>query len=282
MESNKPLSGFRTVCFESRLSHSAASLLERKGSTVIRSPSMQEIPLEDNHDVFRFGKRFFANEIDILICTTGVGTKMLVDALETRYKKAEILEALENTTIVVRGPKPVRVLKKLDVPFDVTTPEPNTWKEMLEAIDRHEKTKNLDGKTVAIQEYGESNPELMEGLEERGAEIIQVPVYRWALPDDIGPLMEGIQALLDGQVDIALFTSKTQINHVMKVAEKEGISEDLKKAFNKTFVASIGPVCSKGIQDHGLTVDFEPSRPKLGVFIKEVSTSAPSKNHIET
>lgn len=271
MASNSSLSGLTTVCFESRLSDSAASLLEKWGSTVVRSPSMQEIPLKENHEVFRFGEKLFAGDVDILICMTGVGTRMLVDALETRHKKSDILKALKNITIVVRGPKPIRVLKELDVPYEVAAPEPNTWRELLDAIDQDEKTKDIAGKRVAIQEYGESNQELIDALEQRGADVFQVPVYRWALPDDIEPLMEGIHKILNGEAHIALFTSKTQINHVMEVAEKEGMYGDLKQALNKIFIASIGPVCTKGLKGHGLHVDFEPSRPKLGVFIKELS-----------
>ena len=236
---------------------------------------MQEIPLEENHEVFRFGKQLFGGDVDILICMTGVGTRMLVDALETRHQKNDILKALKNITIVVRGPKPIRVLKKLDVPFEVTAPEPNTWRELLDAIDQNEKTKDLAGKTVAIQEYGESNQELIDALEERKAKIFRVPVYRWALPDDIKPLMEGIHKILNGQAHIALFTSKTQINHVMDVAKSEGVHDELQQALNKTFIASVGPVCSQGLHKHGLQVDFEPTRPKLGVFIKELSKHAP-------
>ncbi len=167
------------------------------------------------------------------------------------------------------------MLKKLDVPFEVTAPEPNTWKELLDAIDENEKTEDLAGKTVAVQEYGESNQEFLTELEKRNANILRVPVYRWALPDDTEPLMEGIHKILNGEAHIALFTSKTQINHVMEVAEKDGIYGELQQALNKTFIASVGPVCTKGLEGHGLQVDFEPSRPKLGVFIKELSKNAP-------
>lgn len=276
MKSDKPLYGMTTVCFESRLSDSAAALLEKRGATVIRSPSMQEVPLKDHHEIFRFAEQLFGGGVDILICMTGVGTQILIDTLETRYKRSEILKRLRNLTIVVRGPKPVRILKKMDVPFEVAAPEPNTWIELLDAIDEHETTANLAGKKVAVQEYGETNQGFLEALDQRGAEIIRIPVYRWALPDDPAPLWKGIQAVLNGQVQIALFTSKTQIEHVMQVANKKRVGQALQQALNKTFIASIGPVCTNGLHGHGLQVDFEPTRSKLGVFIKELSEFAPA------
>lgn len=275
MKTDSPLTGKTAVCFESRMSESAAQLLEKYGANVISAPSMQEVPLEEHREVFNFAEKLFNGKVDVLICTTGVGTQMLIDTLETKYELEDILQALTNLSLVVRGPKPIRVLKKYDIPFDVTVPEPNTWKEILTAMDHHEKTGNLDGKQVAIQEYGESNEALIDELKDRGASVLRVTVYRWALPDDTGPLKKGIQAVLDKKVDLALFTSKTQIEHVMQLAAKEGVEERLQEAFNNLFVASIGPVCTRGLHTHGIQVDFEPSRPKLGVFVKEVGRNMP-------
>lgn len=271
MTSDKPLSGLNAVCFESRLSESAANLLEKYGADVISAPSMQEVPLEKHDEVFRFGKELFNGEIDILICTTGVGTQMLIDTLETKYESDEILDALRSVTTVVRGPKPIRVLKKHNVPFEISVPEPNTWKEILETMDNHEKTANLRGKKAAVKEYGETNENLLGELKQRGADVLPVRVYRWELPDDTGPLINGIEAVLEGNVDMALFTSKTQIHHVMQMASERGLDTHLQKALNDLFVASIGPVCSSGLHSYGIMVDFEPTRSKLGIFIKEIS-----------
>jgi len=271
MTSDKPLSGLSAVCFESRLSESVAKLLVKYGANVISAPSMQEVPLEKHDEVFSFGKKLFNGEVDILICTTGVGTQMLIDALETTYDIEEILDALRSVTIVVRGPKPIRVLKKYKVAFEITVPPPNTWKEILEAMDNHKITSTLTGKTVAIQEYGESNEDLLSKLKHRGADVLPVRVYRWELPDDTEPLMKGIQAVLDGNVAMALFTSKTQIDHVMQVATEKGMESPLKEAMNELYVASIGPICSDGLRSYGINVDYEPTRSKLGVFIKEIS-----------
>lgn len=275
MNSDKPLSGITAICFESRLSESATNLIEKYGAHVISAPSMQEVPLEEHDEVFRFGEKLFAGDIDILICTTGVGTQMLIDTLKTRYELEDILKALKNITIVVRGPKPIRVLKEVGVPFEVIVPEPNTWKEILDALGSHEITADLKGKTVAVQEYGESNEELLDELKQQGADLLPVRVYRWALPDDTAPLKKGLQSVLNGSVKLAVFTSKTQIDHVMQMAVEEGLDGRLKEEMNNLFIASIGPVCTRGLHSHGIQVDFEPTRPKLGVFIKELSQNFP-------
>ncbi|MEX2641071.1 MAG: uroporphyrinogen-III synthase [Balneolales bacterium] len=271
----QPLSGINTVCFESRLAESAASLIEKYGARVISAPSMQEVPLEDHHEVFRFAERLFSGEIDILICTTGVGTRMMTETLQARYRLDDIRRGFQDVILVARGPKPVGVLKKYGIRVDVAVPEPNTWQEILSAMDADDKTSLLAGKQVAIQEYGETNPELVTGLQNRGAETIRIPVYRWMLPEDVNPLLQGLRAVLDGKVHIALFTSKTQINHVMQVARRENMEQPLLAALNKCLIASIGPVCTRGLKEQGIHVDFEPSRSKLAIFIRELSVRAP-------
>lgn len=271
MTSTKPLSNITALAFESRMADSIANLLQNQGARTISAPSMQEVPLENHSAVFSFSEQLLAGEIDILICMTGVGTDMLVKTMKTRYEWAKIHKMLSAITIVSRGPKPARVLRKLKVPIDIKIPEPNTWKEILESFDNDERTSDLNGKKVAIQEYGEPNENLNKELRERGAELLQTSIYRWALPDDLEPLKKGIHSILNGETDVVLFTSKTQVNHVMKVAEMVASKEELREAFRRVIVASIGPVCSRGIKSHGIQVDFEPSRPKLAVFVSEIA-----------
>lgn len=271
MNSPNPLMNRTAVAFESRMADSTAQLLQRKGARAISAPSMQEVPLENHADVFSFSEQLFDGNVDILICLTGVGTDMMLKTMKTRYDWDQIHQALSELTVVSRGPKPAKVLRGHEIPIDIKVPEPNTWKELLDAMASSELTTDLNGKLVAIQEYGEPNEKLNKELRARGATLLQTSIYRWTLPDDLKPLKKGIRAILNGKTDIVLFTSKTQVSHVMKVAEKMASKEKLREALTDVLVASIGPVCSGGLRSHGINVDFEPSRPKLAVFINEIA-----------
>ncbi|TAK03527.1 helix-turn-helix domain-containing protein [bacterium] len=59
-----------------------------------------------------------------------------------------------------------------------------------------------------MQEYRVSNPELIAGLEARGAKVSPVPVYRWALSEDTGPLRSALEEMLAGRVDMALLLTR--------------------------------------------------------------------------
>ena len=75
----------------------------------------------------------------------------------------------------------------------------------------------LPGVRIALQEYGVSNRELIRGLEARGALVTPVPVYQWALPEDIGPLQRAIQEIVDGNIDVLLITSANQIQSIDEI-----------------------------------------------------------------
>lgn len=265
------LDGARIVAFESRMAEETARLIQKFDGTPQPAPSMQEVPLSDHAEVFTFGEKLYDGEVGVLICNTGVGTRMLLETLETKYERDDLLEALSSIQIVARGPKPTRELRKNDLPVTLKVPEPNTWREILQVLDDNADEVPVEGRVVAVQEYGQSNEQLNEGLTERGADLLPVPIYRWALPDDLEPLQQGLQVIIDGEADVALFTSRTQADHVMKLAARERLENALRKGFARTLVASIGPVCTKGLESHDIAVDFEPDRPKLGVFLRELS-----------
>lgn len=255
------LAGLRVCSFESRKQTEMRLLIEKHGGTATLAASMREIPLETNTAAFEFSRALFAGEIDVVILLTGVGTRALAECIATRHSHAEFLAALARTTIVVRGPKPASVLREWKVRIDHLVPEPNTWRDLLALIDRE---LPIAGKRVAVQEYGASNAQLLEGLRQRDAAVRAVPVYRWDLPVDLGPLEQAIRETVAGRFDLLLFTSAQQLNHVLEVASRLGLRDAWMRAARKTVIGSIGPTASENCRELGLEPDFEPEHPKMG------------------
>jgi len=265
------LTGLHVCAFESRMVDEMRMLLERQGARVTVAPSMREIPLGENPAVFAFGEQLFAGTIDVLLLLTGVGTRAMVDVLELRHARADILAALSKAILVVRGPKPASVLREWKLRIDHLVPEPNTWRDLLTLLD--EKVP-VAGKTVAVQEYGLPNPELYTGLEQRQATVVPVPVYRWELPEDIAPLESAIRETVAGAIDVLLITSAQQVQHVLQVAERMGLKEAWLNAARKMVVASIGPTASETLTSVGLPADLQPEHPKMGHLVQETAKRA--------
>ena len=251
------------LALESRRANEIAELIRRRGGEPISAPSMREIPLAENEAALEFARRLSAGEIDVVVFLTGVGTRALAAAIEGVLPREAFADALRKSTTVARGPKPVAALRELGLTPTMTVPEPNTWRELLAAID---KGIDVTGRVVAVQEYGEENPELAGGLAARGADVLRVPVYRWALPEDLAPLESGIERLIAGTIDVVLVTSATQVEHLFRVASAERKTE-LAAALQRIVVVSIGPIASQALERHGVRADLEAQPPKMGPLV---------------
>ena len=272
---DRPLHGLRLVAFESRRAREMAELIRRHGGEPQSAPALREVPLHDNRDALDYLTDLEAGAIDVVVLMTGVGVRTLVQSVAAAWPAARVATALRRARLVARGPKPAAALRELGVQPDVTVPEPNTWREVLTALDAE---LPVGGRSVAVQEYGVTNEAFVAGLEARGARVRRVPIYRWALPDDLGPLRTAIGDVCDGRVDMALFTSATQVYHLFHLAvlEPAGGAERLRAGFARLLVASIGPVCSEALREHGIAPDVEPDHPKMGQLVAVVARRGPA------
>jgi uroporphyrinogen-III synthase len=261
--------GLRVLSLESRRGPEMAKLIANHGGEAVVAPSMREIPLETNTEALAFGKKLFAGEFDMVIFLTGVGTRALARVVETIHPLEHYLAELRKIVVVARGPKPVAVLKEWNVPIAVTAPEPNTWRELLRALDENVAALPLNGRRVAVQEYGVPNPELIAGLAARGAQVTSVPVYEWALPADTGPLRSAITAMARNEIDVILFTTGTQADHLLQIAAEMKEEDAMRRALSRMVVASIGPTTSERLREHGIAPDMEPAHPKMGYLVSE-------------
>jgi uroporphyrinogen-III synthase len=227
---------------------------------------MREIPLENNPAAFKFAERLFAGDFDMMIFLTGVGARFLNQIIETRHPSGAFQEALRELAVVVRGPKPSAVMREWRVPVAVTVPEPNTWRELLTA------TADRPERRIAVQEFGRTSEELLDGLRARKAEVTTVPVYQWELPSDTGPLRDAARRLANGEFDVAMFTTSVQVTHLLQIAAEEHV--EVTDALKRLVIASIGPTTSEALRDHGLTPDLEPSHPKMGILVTEAADQA--------
>jgi uroporphyrinogen-III synthase len=263
-----PLDGLRVVSFESRRASEMGELIRRQGGDPFVAPSMREAPIENNPEAFQFAERLFRGEFDLVIFLTGVGTRALNKVLAARYGDERFADALRKVAIAARGPKPLAALRELKVPVAVTAPEPNTWRELLAALEGRKERR------IALQEYGKSNTELLEALRSRGAEVTPVRVYQWDLPEDLAPLREAVHRIAEGKADVAMFTTSIQIPHLFRIANEERLAEPMLEALRRMAIASIGPTTTETLEEFGLMPDITPSHPKMGFLVKETAEQA--------
>jgi len=263
-----PFDGLRVLSLESRRASEIERLIRAQGGIPFVAPSMREVPLENNPQALAFAERLFRGEFDMVIFLTGVGSRLLNQVIETRWPAPAFVDALRRVTVVVRGSKPMAVMREWNVPVAVAIPEPNTWREILAALDGRSERR------IAVQEYGRPSTELIDGLHARGADVTTVPVYQWDLPEDLGQLREAVRKLAAGEFDVLLVTTSIQIQHLLRVAAERGVEVAVRHALARTVVASVGPTTSETLRESGIRVDLEPSHPKMGFLVNETAGQA--------
>lgn len=262
------------MALESRRAREIAKLIENLGGVAIVAPSVREVALDSNREALEFARNLATGQVDMVLFTTGVGVKALASAIEGVCSREELARRLNDVVVVARGPKPTAALRELGVTVSLTVPEPNTWRELLSVLDQNKETFPVAGRRVAVQEYGVTNPELSAGLRERGAVVMLVNVYQWALPENLAPLERAIEATIRGDVHVLLVASSVQIRHLFEVAERIGKAASLHDALSRVVITSVGPLTSEELRGRGLSVDIECTHPKMGFLVQEAAEKA--------
>ena len=258
----------QVLAFESRRAKEIAELIRINGGEPFVAPAVVEVPIEDQAEAFAFGERLYAGDFQMMILLTGVGTRYLQQVLGPQF-----VDALRRLTIVARGPKPAAVLREWQVPVTIAVPEPNTWREVLQAVEGRSE------KSVALQEYGRSNPELIEGLQRQGRTVTRIAVYLWRMPENRTALEQALAGVLASRFDAVLFTTGVQIEHFLEFAASQGQREAALSRLQQMFVGSIGPTCSETLRSCGVVPSMEPSHPKMGLLVREAALQFAERSH---
>lgn len=262
------LKGKIIATFEARRSQEMANLIQRHGGVPYIAPALREVPLDNDAEVAEFVGRVIATPPDIFICLTGVGTRSLFERAAGQGLLDPLLGALARTALVARGPKPIAVLRQYGVRVDLVPPEPNTSHEIMEML----RPLRLLGKTVAVQHYGEPNEYLRQALTEEGAQLWEVSLYRWAMPEDQEPLRRFLSDVQTGTIDVVSATSRSQVHNLFALAEHFDQADALRDALNdRLIVAAVGPVTAGEWRAFGVTVDVEPEHPHMGHLVLAIA-----------
>lgn len=266
--------GLRVLALENRRATEIATLIRSCGGVPTVVPVMREVPLESNAAAFTFAEALIGGQFDLVLFLTGAGARILFNAVLTRFRREDFFAALERTRVAVRGPKPVAALREFGATADIVSQEPSTWREVLTALDTAY-PEGIRGLRIAVQEYGAVNTALLDGLRKRGAQVTSVPVYQWALSENLDEIRATIGALQQGEFDVLLFLTGIQAMHLCQVARDMGQLESLLDSLRRLVVVSIGPSTTEELTRQHIVPDFQPSHPKMGFIVRESAKVAP-------
>lgn len=265
--------GLKVLSLESRRAKEMETLIRREGGDPFVAPSVEERALDDHRGALEFVDRLEAGEFDLVVCMTGAGLAFLRDLAAAHAADGSTSErlatGLRKVFIVSRGPKPLPILREFGARAHIVVPEPNTWREVVEAV------ASRPERRVAVQEYGRPNLEMNAALEALGARVSSFAIYRWDLPADMQPLKEAARRLAAREVDVVLFTSSIQLDHLFQVAEEQGVGDEVRRTLAEyAAVASVGPVMTEALESAGLSADIVPMHPKMAGLVRAAGDRA--------
>ena len=263
------LNGRVIACLEARMRSEMVAMIERYGGTAYSAPVLEEIYLKDDPEARWLVNDICDGTVAVVILFTGAGTQALIQTAKAMGRQEEFIRCLNQRTVIARSPKPARVLRQHKVHVDIMPPEPFTTKELLEAI----RDLDLRDTQVGVQAYGEPNGVLTRSLAERGAIVREVALYTWGIPEDHSPVVGMIDALTQGAIDAVAFTSRPQARNLRAIAAQAGREAAMMESLNRASVviASVGPVCTRGLEEAEIKVDVEPDHPHMGNLVQALA-----------
>ena len=258
------LRGIRVALLEARMASEMADLVRRHGGSVRSAPAVSEHAIDCTVVVHDLLVRLTQPARRVFVFLTGVGASELFEEADRQGRLAALVDALKQSTVVCRGPKPAAALKRFGVIPTMSAADPYTSQELLDAM----RAVDLSDTEVTLVHYGERSQSLAAALQARGAELHELCVYEWRLPEDLAPLQNLIRAVTAREVDAIIFTSQVQWKHMFRVAIDMGLQDSLRNALSTgVVVASVGPVCSAALRESGIAPHVEPVSPKMGPLV---------------
>ncbi len=250
------LAGKRIVVPETRELDVFAGMLERHGATTLRCPLVSIHDVADAAPVTAWLARFVGMDPpDDLILLTGEGLSRLIGFARRAGLEEEFVARLAKVRKITRGPKPARRLHAIGLRPDIAAAEPTTT-GVIAAL----QGENLKGRRVAVQLYPDSpDRTLVEFLARAGAAVDPILCYVYGSQSDDAKVVDMIDEMAAGRVDLVAFTSSPQVRRLTDVARIHGRDAALRSGLARTTIAAVGPVVTRAIEAAGGQVSIAPS-----------------------
>jgi len=264
------LAGFTVGVTATRRREEFGALLERRGARVLSAPAIRLVPLAEDTDLLAATRRSLESPVHDVVVTTGVGFRGWMAAAEGWGLSDDLGDHLAKARLLTRGPKARGAVRAAGLD-DHWTPATESCQE----VKRHLLAQDLRGRRIAVQLHGEPLTDFVADLRQAGAEVIEIPVYRWLPYHDLSPLRRLITQTVSGAVDAVAFTSAPAVHAMLAAARAQGLENALLAAFSQAVVAAcVGPVTAGPLLARGVPT-LQPERARLGALARALARHLP-------
>ncbi|MGY1664125.1 uroporphyrinogen-III synthase [Geodermatophilus sp. SYSU D00705] len=271
-----PLAGYTVAVTAARRREELGALLARRGARVVYAPAIRIVPLADDAQLVAATRQVLERPVDLVVATTGVGFRGWLEAADAW--DLPLVEHLRGSRVLARGPKARGAIRGGGL-VDAWSPASESSAEVLEHLLSGAEGP-LAGRRVAVQLHGDPLPDFVDALRATGAEVLTVPVYRWVLPEDVGPVRRLVGTIVARGVDAVTFTSAPAAAGLLSVAEELGQRAEVVAALTGGVLPiAVGPVTAGPLDAAGIP-SLQPERSRLGALAREVVARLPERDPV--
>ena len=272
MTSLEPLAGFTVAVTAARRSEELTALLSRRGARVVEAPAIRIVPTHDDDQLLAVTRACVANPPDVVIVTTGIGFRGWMEAADGWGLGEQLRARFASSELLTRGPKAKGAVRAAGL-AETWSPDSEASDEVLARL----LAEGVDGRRIAVQLHGEPLPELTGALRDAGADVVEIPVYRWVPAADLRPLRRLVEQVVSGQVDCITFTSAPAVSSTLNVAREDGREKPFLAALaGDVLAACVGPVTAGPLERRGIHT-VQPARARLGALVRTVVEELPAR-----
>jgi uroporphyrinogen-III synthase len=263
----EPLAGFTVAVTADRRRDELATLLERRGARVVVAPALRIMPLPDDLELRAATASCVDTPLDVVVATTGIGLRGWLEAAEGWGLAEPLRSRLAASHLVARGPKAKGAARAAGLQED-WAPASESSDEVLDYL----LARGVAGKRIAVQLHGEPQPDFCAALRSAGADVLEVPVYRWGPPTDPAPLRRLVDLINGRLVDAVTFTSAPAVTSLLDA----GGPDLLERLRTDVTPACVGQVTAAPLVSRGVPV-VAPDRARLGALVRALVEELPRR-----
>ena len=269
-----PLAGWRVGVTADRRADQQIEALRRRGADVVHGCTMRTLDLSNDARLLEVSLALLDQPPDTLVLQTGMGLTMWLDAMDGIGLGDRVRAALGGCEVLARGPKAVSAARRAGLEVAWSAPD-ELFAQIVDHVDATGGRNRL-----FLQVDGTDEEALAAPLADSCREVVVVPIYRWALPVDVGPAEVLVDAVCDGGLDAVTFTTRQAAVHLVEIAEARGRRDELIAALDgvRAVPVSVGPVCSEAMRSLGMTGLVEPERARLVAMLDALAEVATARS----
>jgi uroporphyrinogen III methyltransferase/synthase len=249
----RPLHGRTIAVTRARAQASGlARRLAQLGAEVVETPAIRIQPRTVSGEVAQAAREI--GSFAVVCVTSPNGAALLLDAIEAVGGDARSLAGVEVAAI---GPGTAAELARRGISADIVA-SVSTAEGLLDALSEVEVT----GERVLVARAAEARDALPEGLRERGAEVVVVPLY-----DTVAEQLDETQLAAVDRADFITFTSSSTVRFFMDALDGGGLPDGVR-------VISIGPITSATARELGLEVHAEAAQHDIDGLVETLLAEA--------